>query len=308
MITRLFSKSKPINFIAVFFITLLALLLSHLKILLEPKTITSVSSFVLLFIVTYLSLLVLNFISIKNKFVRGSSYDIILYAVFLLSIPLLLSNPYIIFANFFVLLGLRRLISLHTQRDLAKKLFDAAFWISVATIFYFWSILFFILILILLIMYTDNVVKHWLTPFVGVITVFVLAVTFSILYHGTFFTVFKSLPYVNFDYTIYNSPSVIIALTMLFSFGAWATIFYAKSVKGQKKSIRPVFKIIPIAVFIGFIIAVLAPQKNGSEFLFILGPLAIIISNYIESMESNWFKELFLGLLIFMPFILLLIF
>jgi len=236
MITRLFSKSKPINFIAVFFITLLALLLSHLKILLEPKTITSISSFVLLFIVTYLSLLVLNFISIKNKFVRGSSYDIILYAVFLLSIPLLLSNPYIIFANFFVLLGLRRLISLHTQRDLAKKLFDAAFWIS------------------------------------------------------------------------YNSPSVIIALTMLFSFGVWATIFYAKSVKGQKKSIRPVFKIIPIAVFIGFIIAVLAPLKNGSEFLFILGPLAIIISNYIESMESNWFKELFLGLLIFMPFILLLVF
>lgn len=307
MITRLFSKSKPINFIVVFFITLFAFALSYLKIQPELITFTTALQLITLFIVSYLSLLILNFISVKNKFVKRSNYDIILYAVFLLSIPLLLSNASIIFANCFVLLGLRRLISLHTPRDPEKKLFDAAFWFSIASMFYFWSILFFILIIILLIMYTSNVVKYWLIPLIGVITVFVLAVTFSVIYYGTFFSVFKSLPYVNFDYSIHNKPHTIVALTMLFSFGAWATIFYLNSVKAKKKSIRPVFKIIPIAAFIGFIIAVLAPQKNGSEFLFILGPLAIVISNYIENMEANWFKDVFLGLLVFVPFVLCLI-
>jgi hypothetical protein len=46
---------------------------------------------------------------------------------------------------------------------------------------------------------------------------------------------------------------------------------------------------------------VLAPNKNGSEFLFIFAPLAIIITNYIESIKETWFAEVFVWLLIITP-------
>jgi hypothetical protein len=52
---------------------------------------------------------------------------------------------------------------------------------------------------------------------------------------------------------------------------------------------------------------VFAPKKDGSEFLFMFGPLSIIIANYIEIIEEKWFKEVFLAILILVPFILLLL-
>ena len=305
MITSLFSKSKPINFIAVFLITLLALLLGQPKALLQPS-ITDVVSIIVLFLAVFVSLLLVNFITIKNKLIKTSSFDILLYAVFLLSIPKLLSTPNVIFANVFVLLGLRRLISLHTQRDTAKKLFDAGFWFAVAAMFYFWTILFFVLILIMLIMYTDNSIRHWLIPFVAVACVFVLACTVSVLCYHNFFDIFKSLPFVSFDYSIYNHGATIIPVIFLLCFGIWASFFYVNSIKNKKKLLRPSFKIVPVAVFFAIIIAVIAPNKNGSELLFVLAPLAIIVANYLEYMKQNWFKELFLALLIFTPFLLVL--
>lgn len=307
MITSIFSKSKPINFIIVFFITLLAFLLTHFKGINEPITLDYVLYLGLLFFASYLSVLVLNFIVTKNKLTQNNNYEILLYAVFLVAIPLSLSNNNIIFSNLFVLLGLRRLISLRTQKSVNKKLFDAAFWFAIAALFYFWAILFFALILFTLLMYTDNKVKHWIIPFTGIFSVFVLAISFSIVYYDSFFEVFKSLPTTNFDFSPHNNISFIIALTMLFSFGAWSSLFYLRDIKNKKKAFRPSFKTILFAVIVAFVIVILAPDKNGSGFLFLFSPLAIIITNYIETMEENWFKEVFLAVLILVPFALLLL-
>lgn len=305
MIASIFSKSKPINFIIVFFITLLAFLLANLEDINKPIQLNNTLYLMVLFLASYTSILVLDFIVSKNKLTQNNNYEILLYALFLVAIPLSLSSGNIIFSNLFVLFGLRRLISLRTQKSMNKKLFDVAFWFAIAALFYFWSILFFVLILFTLLMYTDNKIKHWVIPFIGVATVFILAVSFSVVYYNNFFEVFKSLPITNLDFSSHNNLPFIIALTMLLSFGAWSSVFYIGEIKNKKKSFRPSFKIVLFAVIISFVIVVLAPEKNGSEFLFLFSPLAIIITNYIETMEVNWFKDVFLAILVLMPFVLL---
>jgi hypothetical protein len=45
-----------------------------------------------------------------------------------------------------------------------------------------------------------------------------------------------------------------------------------------------------------------APNKNGSEFIFMFAPLAVIMTNYIESIKEEWFAELFIWILILTPF------
>lgn len=307
MITSIFSKSKPINFIIVFFITILAFFLANIKVIKETITTDYALYLGFLFFTSYISVLFLNFIVTKNKLTQNNNYEILLYALFLVAIPLSLSNNNIIFSNLFVLLGLRRLISLRSQKSVNKKLFDSAFWFAIAALFYFWSILFFALILFKLLMYTDNKVKHWVIPFTGALTVCVMATSFSIVYYDSFFEVFKSLPNTSFDFSPHNNISFIIAITMLLSFGSWASLFYIRDFKNKKKSFRPSFKTILFAVIVAFVIIVLAPDKNGSEFLFLFSPLAIIITNYVETMEENWFKEVFLAVLIIVPFALLLL-
>jgi len=303
MITSIFNKSKPINFAIVFFITLLAFIVLNLKYVEAPITLKQT----LLFFVSYVSVLVLSFIVGKNSLTQKSNYEIVLYSLFLLALPQTVSNPDIIYANFFVLLGYRRIISLRSPINVNKKLFDAAFWIAIAALFYFWAILFFVLIIITLLLYIDNNIKHWLIPFTGLLTVFLISIALSIIWHDSFFGIFSSLPEVSYNFSSYNSVQYLVVITMLFSFGVWASIFYIKNIKQKKKAFRPSFYVVLFAVLIGFLIIVFAPNKNGSEFLFLFAPLAIIIANYIEIIQEKWFKEVFLSIIILVPFIILLL-
>ena len=307
MITSIFSKSKPINFIIVFFITLLAFVVGRFGIPSEQVTVLFFLEEVGLFSVCYASILLLNFIVSKNSLSKKSNYEILLFSLFLFTLTQTTSNVNIIFSNFFVLLGLRRVISLRSSTHLNKKIFDAAFWFAIAALFYFWAILFFILILVTLALYNDIKVNHWVIPFIGVATVFVITSGVSVVLYDSFFGAFKSLPEISFNFNSYNSAPHIIAITILLSFGVWSSFFYINSIKEQKKAFRVSFKSILLSVIIGFVIMVLAPVKDGSEFLFIFAPLAVVIANYIEIIQENWFKEIFLTILIIMPFVLLLL-
>jgi len=307
MITSIFNKSKPINFAIAFFITLLAFMVLHIKYIEVSVTASFFFKQILLFFVCYVSILALSFIVGKNSLTQKSNYEIVLYSLFLLALPQTVSNPDIIYANFFVLLGYRRIISLHSQINVNKKLFDAAFWIGIAALFYFWALLFFVIIIITLFLYTDNNIKHVLIPFTGLLTVFLISMCVSIICYDSFFEIFSSLPEVSYNFSNYNSMQHIVIITMLFSFGMWASIFYIKNIKQKKKTLRPLYYVVLFAVLIGFLIVAFAPNKNGSEFLFLFAPLAIIIANYIEIIQEKWFKELFLSIIIIVPFVILLL-
>ena len=160
MITSIFSKSKPLNFIIVFFITVLAFVVANLNRLTEPITAEYILKQVILFFVCYVSILVLNFVVSKNSLTLNNNYEILLFSLFLLAISQTTLDTNILFANLFILFSLRRILSLRSQANINKKLFDAAFWIAIATLFYFWAILFFVLIFVSLILYSGNKINY----------------------------------------------------------------------------------------------------------------------------------------------------
>jgi hypothetical protein len=305
MITSLFKKSKPINFIIVFFITLLAFITAKSKLVIEPFSVVYIFKQIGLFLLCFVSVILVNFIVSKHGLTKKNSYEILLFSLFLLSITQTTGNTNILFANFFILLSFRRIISLRSMITPEKKLFDAAFWIAVASLFYFWSILFFAIIYASLLLYSVNKIKYWLIPFFGVAAVFVIGIAASIILHDNYLGVFKSFPEVSYDFSKYNTPQFLIAITMLLSFGIWASLFYIRSIKSKKKAFRPAFKIVFFATIVSSIAVFLAPIKDGSEFLFMFAPLAIIITNYIETIQDRWFRELFLLTLIIVPFVIL---
>ena len=307
MITSIFSKSKPINFIFVFFIMLLAFVLANIKLQNEPIDFFFILEKAAIFALCYLSILILNFIVGKNNLTHKSNYEILLYCLFLLMIPQTFLNDRIIVSNLFILFALRRILSLRTQISLKKKLFDASFWIAIAALFYFWAILFFILIYAVLTLYTDNKIKNWIVPFTGVLVVFLVSICYSVIIYDDFFEALNFSFSTSLDFSNYNSLKYVIAITIVLSFGIWSSIFYLKSIKNQLKKIRPVYKAIFVTLLIAFSIVVIAPVKSGSEFLFLFAPLAIIVTNYIETIQENWFREVFLLVLIITPIALLML-
>ncbi|GAA4295823.1 hypothetical protein GCM10023163_15350 [Aestuariibaculum suncheonense] len=156
-------------------------------------------------------------------------------------------------------------------------------------------------------MYSDNDLRHWIVPYTGVATVFILSVCTSIVITGDYFDLLHINPEIGADFTAYNTVKYLIGITMLLSFGIWASMFYLKNLRSKKKSFRASFQIIIIAFLVAALVIAMAPDKTGSEFLFAFAPLAIIITNYLETIDENWFKEVFLSMLVVVPFILLLL-
>lgn len=306
MLASFFKKSEPICFIAIFLITLLAFFISKTDGNIAAFTVGFIVKQIAYLFIIYATIFLLNFIVIKNSLTKKSNFEMLFFSFFLLMITQSISQPNVILSNFFVLLGFRRIMSLSTQKNREKKLFDAAFWITIASLFYFWAILFVALIAAALIINKSSL-KNWIIPFFGFFTVIILCVTGSIIFYDSFLELLNTAIERSYDFSVYNSIEYIIAITLLVSFGVWSSFLYLNTIKKKKKSIRGSFKIIVLAEIIAFLIILQAPVKNGSEFLFLFAPLAIITTSYIQTIKDKWVKDIFFGILIGVPFFLLMI-
>lgn len=244
-----------------------------------------------LFGVCLASLFVLDFFVSKNNLTKRNSYKILMFGLFVAVLPESLGNSKLLVANLFILLALRRIISLRSRKEIKKKLFDAAFWISLASLLFFWASLFYILIFIALFLHSIEDIKNWLIPFIGILCVAVIAASYMIVTGMDFESYLHGFFDVSFDFTSLNSTRIIIAATLLLSYGVWASFYFMRSIKQQLKSYRPSFVLVIVSSLIALTIILLSPYKDGSEFIFLFAPLAIIMSNYLEIIPEKWFKE-----------------
>lgn len=252
-----------------------------------------------LFGVCLASLFVLDFFVSKNNLTKRNSYKILMFGLFVAVLPETLGNSKLLVANLFVLLALRRIISLRSRKEIKKKLFDAAFWISLATLLFFWASLFYILIFVALLLHSIVDMKNWIIPLIGVLCVAIIAASYMIVTGIDIETYLHGFFDVSFDFTSLNSKRMIIAATLLLSYGTWASFYFMRSIKQQLKSYRPSFVIVIMSSLIALIIILVSPYKDGSEFIFLLAPLSIIMSNYLEIIPERWFKEGLIMVLIF---------
>lgn len=251
-----------------------------------------------LFGVCLTSLFVLDFFVSKNNLTKKNSYKILMFGLFVAVLPETLLNSKLLIANLFILLALRRILSLRSRKDIKKKLFDAAFWISLATLLFFWASLFYILIFIALLLHSIADIKNWVIPIVGMLCVAVITACYMIVTGIDFEPYLQGFFDVSFDFTPLNSKRIIIAATLLLSYGAWASFYFMRNIKHQLKSYKPSFILVIISSLIALSIILVSPYKDGSEFIFLFAPLSIIMSNYLEIIPEKWFKESLIVVLI----------
>lgn len=305
MITSIFSKSKPINFIMVAVFVVILFVFSNFNQLFTDFN-TSLKTTLKLAIAVFFIFL-LDFIISKNNLTKKNGYAIMTFGLLFGLFPEVLKYSNLLFANLFVLFALRRLISLQTNLHTKKKFFDAGFWVMMATLFYFWAILFFAVVIVALIYHSKNNLKNVIVPFVGVATVILLLIAYNIIVHDTYIKPTNFSRYASVDYSVYNSGEFILKFTVLFTSFIWTLIYFFRSIQDKNKKLKPSFFLIAWTSVIAILIAIIAPVKNGSEFIFLFAPFSIIMANYIEVVSEKWFKEVFISLLIIVPIVSLLL-
>ena len=291
MISSFFSKAKPIHLVVVSALLLLVIVVTKMSTLTEVFSVELFFKETFLFGVCLASLFVLDFFVSKNNLTKKNSYKILMFGLFVAVLPETLLNSKLLIANLFILLALRRIISLRTSKEIKKKLFDAALWISLATLLFFWASLFYILIFMALLLHSIADVKNWIIPILGIVCVAIITASYMILIGADFQSNLQGFFDVSFDFTPLNSKRIIIATTILLSYGAWASFYFMRNIKHQLKSYKPSFILVIVSSVISLLIILVSPFKDGSEFIFLFAPLSIIMSNYLEIIPEKWFKE-----------------
>ena len=291
MISSFFSKAKPIHLVVVSVLLLVVFVVTKMSTITEAFSVELFFREAFLFGVCLASLFVLDFFVSKNNLTKKNSYKILMFGLFVAVLPESLLNSKLLIANLFILLALRRIISLRTRKDIKKKLFDAALWISLATLLFFWASLFFILIFLALLLHSIVDIKNWIIPIVGIVCVAIITASYMIVMGVDFEPYLQGFFDVSFDFTPLNSKRIIVAATILLSYGTWASFYFMRNIKHQLKSYKPSFILVIISSLIGLLIILVSPYKDGSEFIFLFAPLSIIMSNYLEIIPEKWFKE-----------------
>jgi hypothetical protein len=291
MLASVFNKSRPINYVLMG-CTLVAIYFLYLF---KDDLWTQYAYLVLqkagLLVLLAFSLFLVNFITHKNTLSRANTYAMFLFMVFLILFPTILVNTNIIISNFFLLLALRRLISLQSLITPKEKIFDASFWIFAAAVFHFWSIIYIVLVFISIVFHVSRDYRNWIIPFIAFFAVSVLYLMAALIIDKGFFSHVLGEISVSFDFTYFENIYQNIALAIFASVSVLFLFPYIVSISSKPLNLQSSHKKILFSFLIGVAIYVLSDDKNNSFLAFTFAPLAIMGANYLEAQQNNWFKE-----------------
>ncbi|MBC7440014.1 MAG: hypothetical protein H7250_08535, partial [Flavobacterium sp.] len=230
MITSVFRKSTPL---ILFLVVILMLVFFFIIIFQDLSWINSGVSIVKkggLFFILLGSIFITNFVAKKNGLSKDSSYTMLFCFLFLLFFPSVLGNMNLILSNFFILLALRRLISLQSLKESKEKIFDASLWIFVASLFHFWSILYIILVFISIIFHVARDYRNWVLPFIAFFAVGIISIAVSLIFNKDLIGYITENAVLNFNIDYFTNTyqnvafSIYLTVALFFVISMFASL------------------------------------------------------------------------------------
>jgi hypothetical protein len=292
MIASVFKKSTPLNYALIVFLVLFFFFIYQIQdtswmssgVLLLKKGFT--------FLVVLASIFLTSFIGKRNGLTKDSGYTAVFFFLLLLFFPSILNNLNILLANFFILLALRRLISLQSMKASKEKIFDASLWIILASLFHFWCILFLILVFISIIFHVSRDYTNWVLPFIAFFTVAIFFTFFTSIFGINTVVYLQKSTQISLaiDYFTNSTQnlalSIYVSVALFFVFSMFITLSHRPSI------LQTSYKKIVASFFIGVMVFLLSANKSSDLLLLTTAPLAILASAHIEYSQTKFKQEM----------------
>jgi hypothetical protein len=218
--------------------------------------------------------------------------------LFLLFFPSVLNNINLILSNFFILLALRRLVSLQSLKDSKQKIFDASLWIFVAALFHFWSIIYIILVFISIIFHVAKDYRNWFLPIIAFFTVGIIASLFALIFDVSIIDFVNSHATINLKLDYFTNNYQNAAFSIYITIALFFIISLLGSLSNRPLLLHSSYKKILASFFIGIVIFVISANKSNDLLLFTFAPLAMMATSHIEMKQVQLKQEMVLGVLI----------
>ena len=298
MITSVFKKSTPLNYSLVVILILVFFFIFQIK---DPSWVSSYflafqKVSLLLFILA--SFFLINFIVKKNGLSKDNGYAILFYLLFILFFPTIFNNSNVIYANFFILLALRRLISLQSLKASKEKIFDASFWILIASLFQFWCILFLILVFISIVFHVSRDYRNWVLPFIALVAVSILFLLISLIFHIDIIDFFQQRAVIDFNIDYFKNNYENGALSIYVAVALFFVVSMLSTLSNRPQIVHSSYKKIVACFFIAAFVYIVSPDKSNDLLLFSIAPLTVMATGHIEYMQQKLNNEIVFYVLI----------
>ena len=268
MITSLFRKSTPFNYALVALLMLTFFFLYHFQDVNGMESLIVILQKTGLFFILLGSLFLTNFMAKKNGLSRDSTYVVLFYFLLLLFFPSILNNPNLLLSNFFILLALRRLISLQSLQFPKEKIFDASAWVFIAALFHFWSILFIILVFVSILFHVARDYRIWLLPFLAFFSISVLFLLFAILFDKNAIGILLQSTYADYNIGYFTNNYQNVAFSIFVAIALFFLISLLLTFSSKPIIVHASYKKIIISFFIGVAIFIISPDKSNDLLVF----------------------------------------
>jgi len=301
MLTNFFSNSKPFHFILISLLLFVGYTFYNFQISSFENDFIRLIQLTFKFGLYIILMLIFGFVIKKNNLTQINSYALFIFICLLLLTPNVFQNSKPILSTVFILLALRRILSFNSKKNIQKKILDASLWIGIATLFYFWSILFLLVLYAALIQLASKNFKLFLIPIIGMFLVFIICTIYFLYLDNNMYWYKDYKIFSSFDFSSFKLLKNFFSLFVILSMTVISLVF--KFLNFTKTPLRKKSKywIIIFTLITGIIIGILSGQKNGVELIFTIVPISILFSNFIEALQRKWVSEMMLWFILVAP-------
>jgi hypothetical protein len=292
MITSVFKKSTPLNFSLVVILMLVFFFLHTIQV---PNWATSVVYLLQksgILVVLLATIFLNSFIAKRNGISKDSTYNAFFCFLYLIFFPDLFNNVNLVLANFFVLLSIRRLVSLQTLKDTKEKIFDASLWIFVAALFEFWSILYLFLVFISVIFHVSRDYRNWVIPFIAFFAISIMFVGVTLIFDINCIAYLQEHSKINFNIDYFTNNYQNAAFSIYITITLFFVISMISSLSSRPLLLLSSYKKVIFSFFIGILVFVLSANKSNELLVFTFAPMAIISTAHIELAQPKLKEEI----------------
>jgi hypothetical protein len=240
------------------------------------------------------SIFVVNFIAIRNKITGGNSLAILFYTLL------------VVLCSFFLLLSIRRILSFRSLKNIKLKIFDATFWILIASLFYDWAVLYIIVVIVAIYFYDPKNIKNWLVPFSAIIAMLLILVAVLVLSDNMeflwkhYFFDFKFNAVYFYDWS--NSTILFLYVAIVLLCGFLAFVKLGNVGVGKLVTMR----LIVLLFFIGLLVKILKSSPDTYPIIITFFPAVVFITTYVQSIKKDSIREIVLMASVIVPFVVFL--
>lgn len=248
-----------------------------------------------------LVLFLVNFIVAKNSLSPQNSFTVLSYAIFTALIPNLIVGGAVVWMTLFMLLAVRRIFSLQTERNSERKILDASVWIGIAAVFDASCLLLLFALYWSMSRRNHIVFRQYFIPVVGLgaIALIVLAIALATGELQNWWTDWSGLSLIQWkEYLLHPARLFLFIGLCLILVGL--SIRYLAYSKVNRQD-RPGYNLLSVLIGVSIAIAILSDRGDGSSWFVVVPFLSILQGNTLAVVRRGLIREGVLWLMIILP-------